>query len=88
MLFQQELILSVYLERASESFPCLAKSQCSLERILWGFAPGECLPNVEKSLERVSGPDQIERLGPKKTSQLLLSPDEDVARVGCGGQVQ
>ena len=36
---------------------------------------------MEKSLERVSGPDQIEGLGLKKTSQLLLSPDEDVARV-------
>ena len=35
---------------------------------------------MEKSLERVSGPDQIEGLGLKKTSQLLLSPDEDVAR--------
>ena len=29
----------------------------------------------------MSGPDQIEGLGLKKTSQLLLSPDEDVARV-------
>ena len=28
----------------------------------------------------MSGPDQIEGLGLKKTSQLLLSPDEDVAR--------
>lgn len=79
MLFQQQLILSPYLEGASESFPWLATSWRSLERTLGGFASGKCLPSVEKSLERVSGPDQIEGLGLTKTSQLLLSPDEDVS---------
>lgn len=95
MLFQQQLILSPYLEGASESFPWLATSWRSLERILGGFASGKCLPSTEKSLERVSGPDQIEGLGLTKTSQLLLSPDEDVSNkavlkeqpVWRGGQV-